>query len=288
MARLVTSSEIPSLLKTLEKWNPECLPIYQLLENSYENNNTWPCISIYVDCKDVDQMTTILCCCGDYHTNPNGNNYFLYSVDDEKMNVFLAENSVIDWSRKYVQFEIMSLAYSNMVEEIALQHSSSLHKPTGVYHYYTCIGDDRVEEITNRSLPCGFTLAPLRIEHAPLLISKFSYPGIPPVTQFAKLIECMPTLAVYNEKGTPVSWAVIKEYGEIGMTYTEPGYRRQGFASIVTANLVKIQQERGEIPYTIINEHKEASANMHTRLGFVKQPNTESSYFFFLREDSMN
>ncbi|XP_077998205.1 glycine N-acyltransferase-like [Glandiceps talaboti] len=233
MAYRISSHQIPSLLKTLTKWLPACLPVYQLIKHNY--SNTWPAVTIYTDSDDVEKITTILCSCGNYETSLTGSTYTFYSVDDEALRLLLNAPGTIDWTSDFVDFEIVSMSQLPILKEVMGAHNrilpEHLNGPEYLSSSYIYTLNDRgsVIEIAERPLPEGFTFGRLKSKHACLLLTKWPHKHRPPsVESYAKTIEYLPNLAIYNEKGEVVSWAVIKAFGDIGHTHTVPEYRKRG------------------------------------------------------------
>ncbi|XP_077998697.1 uncharacterized protein LOC144451675 [Glandiceps talaboti] len=289
MVHRINSHQIPSLLKTLTKWLPACLPVYQLIKYSY--SNTWPAVTIYTDSDDVDKITTVLCSCGNYETSLTGSTYTFYSVDNEALRLLLNAPGTVDWTSDVIECHIVSMLQYPILKEVMRQHSKILpeYLDTRDYlsgcHIYTLNDRERAIEIAERPLPEGFIFGRLKREYGRGLLSKWHYPRPPPSEQnFANIIEHLPNLAIYNEKKDVVSFAVIKAFGDIGHTYTLPEYRRQGFASMITANLTKNRSAEGNISYVVIANRNNVSIKAHERLGFTRQETGNVDYYCFVSE----
>ncbi|XP_077998219.1 glycine N-acyltransferase-like [Glandiceps talaboti] len=289
MAYTISSHQIPSLLKTLTKWLPACLPVYQLLKHNY--SNTWPAVTIYTDSDDVEKITTILCSCGNYEMSLTGSTYTFYSVDNEALRLLLNTPGAIDWTSDFVDFHIANMSQSPIIKEVMSEHNRILpeHLNTPSHangcRIHTLNDRERVIEIAERPLPEGFIFGKLKRKHGSLLLSKWPYAHPPPaVENYVKAIENLPNLAIYNEKEEVVSWAVVKAFGDIGHTHTLPEYRKRGFASMITANLAKSRIEDGNIPYVVVRNDFEVSVKAHEKLGFAKQEKLKVDYYCFISE----
>ncbi|XP_077998215.1 glycine N-acyltransferase-like protein [Glandiceps talaboti] len=289
MAYQISSHQIPSLLKALTKWLPACLPVYQLIKHNY--SNTWPAVTIYTDNDDVEKITTVLCSCGNYEVSLTDAAYTFYSVDNEALRLLLNAPGTIDWTSDLVDFHIVSMSQLPILKEVMAEHNRILPGYLNTPEYlsgcyvYTLNDRERATEIAERPLPEGFTFGKLKHEHGCLLHSRWHYPKNPPsVENYAKTIEYLPNLAIYNEKGEVVSWAVIKAFGDIGHTYTVPEYRKRGFASMITANLAKSRIEDGVMPYVVVRNKYEVSIKTHEKLGFEREEQGNVDYYCFVSE----
>ncbi|XP_077998214.1 glycine N-acyltransferase-like [Glandiceps talaboti] len=290
MAYIISGHQIPSLLKTLTKWLPACLPVYQLIKHNY--SNTWPAVTIYTDNDDVEKITTVVCSCGNYEISLTGSTYTFYSVDNEALRLLLSAPGTVDWTSDVVDFHIVSMSQFPIVNDVMSEHNKILLKCLntpeylGGAHIYTLNDRERAIAIAERPLPEGFTFGSLKREHDSILLSKWHYPLPPPaVEDYAKTIEYLPNLAIYNERGEVVSWAVVKAFGDIGHTHTVPEYRKQGFASMITANLAKRRIEDGNLPYVAVRNYYEVSIKAHEKLGFATREDLNVNYYCYISEE---
>ncbi|XP_077985084.1 glycine N-acyltransferase-like [Glandiceps talaboti] len=282
MAFLVSPEEVPLLWKSLGKWTPACLPIYYLIKNSFKTENQWPSIKIFIDSSDLETLTSVVCCCENLDPTMFGKCYYLYSRDFDKLKVLLQHPGVIDWTKSNISFSLIPISAVPVLVEVGRQHGfqSSIEE---MYHTYTLANIDTIYKVSTYEIPSNFSLGPLRSEHSSMLQTTWQYGAPPSMERFQKAIEYMPTLAIYNDKGNPVSWAVIKECGDVGLTYTAVEYQLQGFTSIVTASLVKLLLEQGETSYVVISDSDTASILVHTKLGFRRHDDLVTAWFTFIK-----
>lgn len=70
-----------------------------------------------------------------------------------------------------------------------------------------------------------------------------------------------PSAAVYVN-GKAICWCLLHLEGDLGMLYTVPEYRRQGYALKVMTALTQMVIDRGNVPYAYIIEDNVASKNL--------------------------
>ncbi|XP_070531566.1 glycine N-acyltransferase-like [Ptychodera flava] len=279
MAFKLTTHQIPELMEILEKWIPESLQMYYLVKNSYKRNNEWPHIDVYVDTTDLEQLSSVLAVWF-LNSQCTEKSYNFHTTDAQKLKSLMKITDAIDVEND----EISSFHCENMAVDVVanfLKDEKCL-KPMAIGPFYTFILDniELVDQTARRVIPKKFSIAPLKVKHASYLYDMWSnmYGKLHAIESFEKAITHQPTLAIYNEKDEPVSWAVVREWGDIGSTYTLPDYRRRGFASILTAKLTQLLLESGEIPHIKIDRRNTASVTLHTKIGF-KDVNNEMTKF---------
>lgn len=70
-----------------------------------------------------------------------------------------------------------------------------------------------------------------------------------------------PSAAVYID-GKPVCWCLLHLEGSLGMLYTLPEYRRQGYALKVMTAITQMVLSSGNVPYAYIIEDNAASKSL--------------------------
>ncbi|XP_077990447.1 uncharacterized protein LOC144444783 [Glandiceps talaboti] len=276
MAYLTSCSEIPSLLKAMEKWPSSSLPICRLLKSSYRSNNVWPHISIYTDNKHVGNVTSVVCCLGHFR-NQAGKSYSCHSTNYEKLKSLLVDPDVVDWSSDPVLFVMTALSHINIIEESCRLHFKVNKGVQTTRHVYV-LGDKCKEatlKISKMQLPSGYSCAPVQEKHAGLM-KEHGVEYRRSVSDISSIIKHSHSLGIYKN-GDIVSWSSVKEFDDIGMTNTLREHQRMGFASILTAKLAVKIMEMGETPYVLISTDNEVSKKMHGRLDFTKTVDSDAA-----------
>lgn len=127
------------------------------------------------------------------------------------------------------------------------------------------------------SLPVA--VAPLSLEHAPLVDSMWTYhaPHTLPIMQH--IIACGNGHAVFVD-GQPVAWALRTAYGSIGMLHTLADFRRRGYAAAVVRALASKIIQDGGVPFCHIVEGNASSLALFHGLGFDEpQPHQRFDWY---------
>uniref|UniRef100_A0ABM0MZM8 Glycine N-acyltransferase-like protein n=1 Tax=Saccoglossus kowalevskii TaxID=10224 RepID=A0ABM0MZM8_SACKO len=255
MAYLLEFNKIPELQKVV----PASSLVYSMLHNCYKNNNKWPILDIFIDDLDIKKITSVVCHEYSYNEEKGIYFYFLYSTNPANLKQLLQQTGVVEWNARIIKSAGDTLSFEVM-KQLCREHGLLNKEPTYFCHQYILTDQDRLKNfITKMVLPEKFKIAPLQMDHAKLLHSKWMYAEPPPLQRFENLIKYQPTLAIYNEKQQPISWGAIKEFGDIGFTQTLPEYQRQSLASIVTANLARQSLQNGVQLCVVISDSNEAS-----------------------------
>lgn len=83
-------------------------------------------------------------------------------------------------------------------------------------------------------------------------------------------IERGPSSVIYDEKGEPVSWALMREDNSMGVMYTKKEFRGQGLAVSVSIDLAHKVINSGRIPYVHIVTDNLASISLAESIGFKR------------------
>ncbi|XP_070536691.1 glycine N-acyltransferase-like [Ptychodera flava] len=285
----LTSAEIKELVQMFKGCSSDCLTLYYLLKNSVKTENTWPRVDVYVDSEDLAKVTSVVAI---WYANDDRNGgaetyYFLYALDVAKLKAFLRGPCVLDLKKhSKVNFVLLKAAHDKSIRELLKKElcTTSQFYDSG-YSYVLDNINESIINMATKTLPRDFKVGPLQRKHAGVLREVYTYGQPPPLSRFENTIKHQQHLAMFNQTGEPISWAVVKEYGEIGMTYTMPRYRRQGFASIVTSKLVQMVLDSNEIPLVAIAPSNEASQALHTKLGFQRRGEMWAIEYFIYNQD---
>lgn len=78
-----------------------------------------------------------------------------------------------------------------------------------------------------------------------------------------------PSSVIRDESGMPISWALIREDGSMGVMYTLKGHRGKGLALKVSTALISKARAAGFVPYVHIATDNTASVALAKSLGMV-------------------
>ncbi|XP_077985915.1 uncharacterized protein LOC144440417 [Glandiceps talaboti] len=273
MASPLSVARIPHLLGYLKYYSPVSNPLYYMLWNSVKTRNIWPNIQVSMDTSDLEKFTSVVCTANNYHDSPFEKSYFIHTTNNEKLKTLLEWPNVIDWEREMIMFETVPFSTFLVVDEMCRKRGYELVCEEKC-HLLTLQDIKKAREIAQTQLPNGLQLCKLKTHHAPLLEEKWWTVNETAPPKFSEALQHCTTSAVYDERNKVfASWAVLKEYGDIGSVYTLPQYRGNNLGSIVTATVAMEIIKYGETPYVIVIDGNTSSYGMMERLGF--QPHTD-------------
>ncbi|XP_077982010.1 glycine N-acyltransferase-like [Glandiceps talaboti] len=225
------------LLGHLAKRQPESLLIYNLVK--HVRSKKWDRTHIFVDDSDMQNCTTVLCHApSTLAENIDDGAWFLYSQDEDRLKSTLEKVSVAEGRR-------LDGSYSNTVifedfDDKLLQSITEYMNPHGfevdknyVARFYVI--DETVSTIgmEKPAPPSGYKLAPLRPEHAGLVVSKTVFCSPVSVPLVRKMIEEFPSCGVYApNRDDPVTWSMMQQHGMNGSGFTLPEYRNRKFMTM--------------------------------------------------------
>ena len=90
------------------------------------------------------------------------------------------------------------------------------------------------------------------------------------VSRIRRMIKNYPAYTIRDEDDQPVSWALLRDDGSLGMAHTLKEHRRKGLAAAITVELLKETIEMGLIPYVHIVTDNSPSISLAEDLGFKR------------------
>jgi len=79
-----------------------------------------------------------------------------------------------------------------------------------------------------------------------------------------------PSSVIYDENGNPVSWALVREDGSMGVMYTIKEHRGKGLAVSISIDLAQKVLDKNWIPYVHIVTDNKASLALAESIGFKR------------------
>ena len=110
----------------------------------------------------------------------------------------------------------------------------------------------------------------LRIEDAQMVNQYYTYKSEDSLDYIKSCISNRPSSAVFDSDNNPISWAVLREDGTMGIMYTLKEYRKMGLAVSVSIDLAKKVIDGGKIPFVHIVTENEPSIKLAESIGFKK------------------
>ncbi|XP_016331839.1 glycine N-acyltransferase-like protein 3, partial [Sinocyclocheilus anshuiensis] len=115
----------------------------------------------------------------------------------------------------------------------------------------------------------GLRLALLSPAHAHLVNSTWKYGGDHnSYNSVQNYITHNPSLCVIEEGGTePVSWLLVYQHAALGLLYTLPQHRREGYAKLLVSVMAENLLDRGHPVYCFVEKENDSFYKLFTSLG---------------------
>lgn len=263
--RLVSDSELPEILNTLEKMLPESLKVHQTLK-LYLNNRVWN-FHFYVS-KDWPEKPILIQFPGCTLT-PDNNIYQSFSVfcpltHLECVSQVTSEDYLMDWNKPmYLHF-----THVDIVERLARSYNKI---GTNICDILT-LNDAQSANLTveefedNEAEIRPLTKGDLKIIHD-------LYPGndIESIELFEILVNKLPALGVFIKNTNELAaWMMTSYYGAMFSMQTLPKFRGKGYGTRIAKALTRQVIDSGYIAYVAVRPDNPASQNLYKKLGFQK------------------
>lgn len=121
----------------------------------------------------------------------------------------------------------------------------------------------------NQQIKIEEILPSLKEEHAELVNNFYTYKHENTLDYIKKCILERPSSVIFDNKGNPISWALIREDNTMGVMYTLKEHRRKGYAKIVSKDLIHKVKNNGDIPYVHIVETNKPSIELAKQIGMI-------------------
>ncbi|XP_040602858.1 glycine N-acyltransferase isoform X2 [Mesocricetus auratus] len=216
----------------------------------------------------------------DYYTNT----YQIFSKDPQNCQKFLDSPEVINW-KQHLQIQSSQSRLNEVIQNLA--NIQSLH----VNHSenFLFVAAETIKNLfpslmdTKDLLPGGFKLkainqdmfklSSLDITHAPLVNKLWLFGGNEFSQRFIeRCIKKFPSSCVLGPEGTPASWTLMDQTGEIRMGGTVPKYRTQGLVSFVVYAQEQLMKKRGFPIYSHTDKSNTIMQKMSHSLQHLRMP----------------
>lgn len=217
----------------------------------------------------------------DQHTNT----YQIYSKDPKHCLEFLGTPDVINW-KQHLQIQssqsnlneaIMDLAAGKMVKVKRTQCILYMMPETAKKLVPSLLEDkEYLDHQSGRPRAIDqemFKLSTLDVTHAPLVDKFWQFGGNERSQRFiGRCIQIFPSSCLLGPEGTPVSWALMDQTGEIRMAGTVPDYRAQGLISHIIYAQTLAMDKRGYPVYNHTEQTNKVIQKMSHTLHHVPMP----------------
>ncbi|XP_048217515.1 glycine N-acyltransferase-like isoform X2 [Perognathus longimembris pacificus] len=173
------------------------------------------------------------------------NTYQIYSKEPRSCHEFLGASDVINW-KQHLQIQSSQSSLEEVIQSLAAVNFTRVKKAQHLLYMTSktaqrllpfllatrnlCPNSGRPKAINQEM----FKLSSLDDSHAVLVDQFWGFGGSEKSQRFIKrCIQTFPSTCVVGPEGSPVSWALMDQTGEIRMGGTVPKYRAQGLSSYV-------------------------------------------------------
>ncbi|XP_070546277.1 uncharacterized protein [Ptychodera flava] len=274
-----STDELNCILTILREDFPLSLPIYHCLQNAV--NGSWGTISdVKTDVSTSVENLVVLCHVPSLvPTVPGQYETFIYSnaVEPDILRTFLRQPGHINWQAPSHCFLLTFASRKQdflpeVLTECATQRGYQLQQEG---RCRVCMySESNLTKSAKSKLPKGLKVGQLSPDHVEYVTGgwKFSTPFT--VSTLRRNIEVFPSAAIFNEvTGQPVSWAMVKAYGGIGLEHTLPEFKKKRVEKIVLRELIDQIVRNDDTPFVLIEEGNDSSYNAYKKLGFTEQRN---------------
>ncbi|XP_008830429.1 glycine N-acyltransferase [Nannospalax galili] len=272
------------LEKSLRKRLPESLKVYGTIYHMNHGNpfklkalvDKWPNFNTVVVRPQEQDMTDDL----DYYTNT----YQIYSKDPQNSWEFLGSPEVINW-KQHLQIQSSQSTLNEVIQNIGSTKSFQVnHSENILFVTWDTVktlfpalldakklspGDGKPKTI-NEDM---FKLSSLDVSHAALVNKFWLFGGNERSLRFIeRCIKNFPSSCVLGPEGTPASWTLMDQTGEMRMGGTKPEYRAQGLVSYVVYSQDQIMKKHGFPVYSHTDHSNTAMQKMSYSLHHIPMP----------------
>ncbi|XP_036035610.1 glycine N-acyltransferase [Onychomys torridus] len=272
------------LEKSLRKYLPESLKVYGTVYHINHGNpfnlkalvDKWPGFNTVVVRPQEQDMADDL----DYYTNT----YQIYSKDPQNCQEFLNSPEVINW-KQHLQIQSSQSRLNEAIQNLANIQSFQVNRSENILF----VESETIKTLfpslldTKKLSPGNgkpkainqdmFKLSSLDVTHAALVNKFWLFGGNERSQRFIeRCIKKFPSSCVLGPEGTPASWTLMDQTGEIRMGGTMPQYRAQGLVSFVVYSQSQIMKKRGFPIYSHTDKSNTAMQKMSYSLQHLIMP----------------
>ncbi|XP_068964149.1 glycine N-acyltransferase-like [Petaurus breviceps papuanus] len=280
MLLLRSSQMLQTLERALQKDIPVSLKVYGTIFHMNHGNpfrlealvDRWPDFKTVVIRPQEQDMKDDL--------DPYTNTYQVYSKDLQNCQEMLKSSDVINW-KQHLQIQGLQSGLHEVIHNVAKEKSIQVktvnrnlylipetmkkHAPSQQNAHYKT---EKPKRDINEEM---FKMSSLHVEHASLVNDFWSFGGNEKSLKFIqRCIRHFPSYCLLGPEGTPVSWDLMDQTGELRMAGTVPEYRRRGLISHVLYHQIQALDKMGFPMYSHVardnQSMKQICNNLKTRL----------------------
>lgn len=199
----------------------------------------------------------------------------IYCKDRDTLKKILLETETVNW-QNYLCLGV-DLCYQDVISSVAASRGVTGDK-VSVCHVLKLEDPSNLPQIDSASV----TLSSLNESHIPLVNKTWKFGDGKYSTKFIKNMIChFPSCCILGNDGQPVAWVLSYAHCAMGMLYTLPEHRQQGYAKIVISAMSQKLHRQGCPVFCFIEEENKVSFKLFTSLGFKEEPSFRATWFRF-------
>ncbi|XP_068411131.1 glycine N-phenylacetyltransferase [Eschrichtius robustus] len=231
------------LEKSLRKSLPESLKVYGTVFHMNQGNpfklkalvDRWPDFNTVVIRPQEQEMADDF----DHYTN----SYQIYSKDLKNCQESLSTSNIINW-KQHLQIQSSQSSLDEVIRNLATTKFIKVKQTQCILYMMSETARKLLPSLPEtKNLPAGygrpkainqemFKLSSLDPIHAAMVNKFWHFGGNERSQRFIeRCIRTFPTFCLLGPEGTPVSWSLMDQTGEVRMGATLPEYRGQGLVS---------------------------------------------------------
>ncbi|XP_039767339.1 glycine N-acyltransferase isoform X1 [Ornithorhynchus anatinus] len=267
---------LQALERSLEKGIPESLKVYGTVYHVNRGNpfklealvDRWPDFNTVIVRPPEQEMTDDL----DHYTNT----YLIYSKDLETCREALASPGTINW-KQHLQIQGLQPELEKVIREVAASKSVQVQTTDAILYIspetLQSLAPSLLQRDHANKLPLKtsrpkkeiddekFKLSAVEVDNAGLVNGLWVFGGNERSLRFIRrCIRHFPSFCLRGPEGTPVSWSLMDQTGEMRMGGTLAEYRNKGFVAHIIYHQIQALVPRG---FPVYSNVARANPYMH-------------------------
>ncbi|XP_006900489.1 PREDICTED: glycine N-phenylacetyltransferase-like [Elephantulus edwardii] len=284
MLHLQGAQTLQMLEKSLRKSLPESLKVYGTVFHMNQGNpfklkalvDKWPDFNTVVTRPEEQEMTDDL----DHYINT----YQVYFKDLENCLDCLSSPEVINW-KQHLQIQSSQSSLNDVLQRLAASKHFKTEQTRCILYLSLETAKKLVPSLLDAktlSSTCGtpkainqevFRLSSLHVSHASLVNKLWHFGGNERSQRFIeRCIKAFPSTCLLGPEGTPVSWNLMDQTGEMRMATTVPEYWGHGLISHVLHYQIQTVENLGFPSYGHTQKSNTVMQNISHILQLVRLP----------------
>ncbi|XP_053416072.1 glycine N-acyltransferase-like [Nycticebus coucang] len=284
MSLLQGAKVLQTLEEALRKSLPASIKVYGTVFHIRQGNpfklkalvDKWPDFNTVVVRPQEQDMIDDL----DHYTNT----YQIYSKDPQDCQEFLGSPDIINW-KQHLQIQSSQPSLNEVIQHLAATKSFKVKQTQRILYIAPETAKKLVPSLMDtQNLPPTdgkpkpikqemFKLSSMDLTHAALVNKLWSFGGNERSQKFIeRCIQAFPSTCLLGPEGTPVSWNLMDQTGEMRMAGTIPEYRLHGLVSYVVYSQGQTMDRLGFPVYSHVDNNNKAMQKMSHNLHHIPIP----------------